>query len=401
MHEADVDLRTAGIAIESLQNSVARMEAEVEPDGTTVQDAIARFSQARGRLISASEKLKPLPADHPQVARVLALGRSHAAGLQAVQARLVPFAESLQEATGDDKFPRLAEDAELVEGVIETYREVPGTPDALLEIIRKDAATVAEINRIETTYQPLFAAHTSEGEAFERRIAYAKNRRAQFHARLAEVAPSYVDMVGRELDRAEQSMTDAVENKRPGVLTDSLPQSHKRIAAYIAILEATVPDAAPALAERLGEQKATLAAAAESLGEEMAAEREETIRTNQIPADAYAGDDREELIELARARWMELDADAEIFMVRIPTETWTREEKWVAWRGELTKEDKSTLGIRLIVAHTDDLAAVRTAWISKDHMKGDAVRALSNDSPDYEVPATRLIPMDRVREAQR
>ena len=159
---------------------------------------------------------------------------------------------------------------------------------------------------------------------------------------------------------------EAVQNQKPLWFTGGIPQTLGWVDDKFGLYAVLDPQGSQALGQEIESRKADIEQRAEAL-------RELIIRENPLPPNRYAGADRDATVAVAIDAWKKQQPEFELLAVRIPSEAWTRETKWVYSNGTWYFVDKSTLQVRLLVADENNPKQVidRAINVKKDHQKSD------------------------------
>lgn len=236
------------------------------------------------------------------------------------------------------------------------------------EVYKQAGPAKEECYRIARKYARLMQQQTDQGKSIEGVGNGFLQNHAEFVAACEAAKGTLPAEIRADLQQARQYAIDAVANQKPLWFTGGIPQVMGYADERIVLL--TAIDAAKG-----AELRAEYDATQKDLKKQADALRELIIRENTMPADRFAGDDRDKAIETAISGWKVQQEDFELLKVRIPAEAWARETKWTYSNGTWYFSDRSRLQVRLLIADKDDptLAIDRPINVWKDHQKGDTM----------------------------
>ncbi len=351
--------------------------------------AVNTISDARTKAGYVEKGLAPIPADGqgvPEAKERLAAARQ---ALDGAEQFFVPLNQKLTAQIDPANFPEFPQDLKWLGDTNNAYRNstvyLNDTP-RMAELSGQRQEAQAELVRIAQKYRAMIEQNTPQGQQIENYGNAALGAFQKFDAEAEQTRLRLPGEIREHLQDAVDTAEMAVAEEKPGYFTGGIPQimgwAQDKLALLVAIGET---EETQALQQEYDATQSRLNESARSLEGLI-------IQTNQPPADNYAGDDRDEVIAMAIDGWKVQQPDAEVVAVRMPVKQWKRETKWVFWRGEASKYDKSTLQVRLFVADPEkpDLLIDRPINVRKDHLADDSLMGIPLD--DFEL--TPLQPAD-------
>ena len=236
------------------------------------------------------------------------------------------------------------------------------------ETYQQAEAAKAECIRLAKKYARIMQQQTAQGESIE---AYGNGflrNHAAYLARAEELKGELPGEILSHLSEASRYADEAVANQKPAWFNGGIPQQMDFARERAELLRVIDPESGKELDAEIKQAEAKLKEQAESL-------RELIIRENEMPADRFAGEDRDKAIETAISGWKVQQKEFKLLKVRIPSESWSRETKWTYSNGTWYFSDRSRLQVRLLVADHEnpELAIDRPINVIKDHQKGDTM----------------------------
>lgn len=357
-----LETRTAALRAVADQLSINHRE---------VSGLLSMVENARRKSGFASTTLDQLPAD----GRGVAQARQTLAGADAKVASAAEYLSALnttlQHLINPANYPEFNADADRLRELAIMFAE----PQMLVterqraaEAFKQAAAAERECRMLAERYSRLIQQQTEQGVRIEGiTTGFVRNHAAFVAAAKAEAA-RLPEQIRADLATARKYADDAVAEQKPLWFTGGIPQVMGFAAEKLDLLAAIDPAAAAPLRAELQQAEAQLKKQAESL-------RELIIRENQMPADVFAGPDREQAIKTAVSGWRVQQPEFDLLKVRIPAEAWARETKWTYSNGTWYFSDRSRLQVRLLIADpsNSELAIDRAINVWKDHQKGDTM----------------------------
>ena len=211
-------------------------------------------------------------------------------------------------------------------------------------------------------------------------------------ARAEELKGEIPGEIRSHLDEAKRYADEAVKNQKPAWFNGGIPQQMDFAQDRAALLRVLDPEQGKTLDAEIEQAEAKLKQQAESL-------RELIIRENEMPADRFTGEDRKKAIETAISGWRVQQKEFKVLMVRIPSESWSRETKWTYSNGTWYYSDRSRLQVRLLIADHEnpELAIDRAINIIKDHQKGDSMIGVPLRGFEDELPPSSYMLRSKIR----
>jgi len=260
------------------------------------------------------------------------------------------------------------------------------------ETYQQAEAAKAECIRMARKYARIVQQKTVQGERIE---AYGNGflrNHAAFMARAEELKGEIPGEIRSHLDEAKRYADEAVKNQKPAWFNGGIPQQMDFAQDRAALLRVLDPEQGKTLDAEIEQAEAKLKQQAESL-------RELIIRENEMPADRFTGEDRKKAIETAISGWRVQQKEFKVLMVRIPSESWSRETKWTYSNGTWYYSDRSRLQVRLLIADHEnpELAIDRAINIIKDHQKGDSMIGVPLRGFEDELPPSSYMLRSKIR----
>jgi len=336
-----------------------------------VGNGLATIANARRKAGFAAESLDDLPENGRGVAAAQQRLVNVRAKVETAAQFMEPLADRLNEIMDPARYPEFRADLERLEQLSRTYgdaglwqRNRPAVAEAF---VQRDAVRDEAI-RIARQYIRLMQQGTDQGRRIEAVGNGLLGDLQEFQATADAQRQSLPAEIRTYLAEADQYAADAVREQKPLFFTGGIPQRMEWVAERLELLSVLDPEGGKRMTEEVTAMQKSIAARAASL-------RDLIIRENRMPKDQYAGADREAVVKVARSGWAVQQKDAKVLAVRIPSETWARETKWVWSAGAWSLVDRSKLQVRLIVADPADptLAIDRPVTVIRDHQKGDAM----------------------------
>lgn len=364
--------------VEAPTNQLVELHAKLKPvkdqmliNHRSTAQALAVIKEARRQAGFVKDGLAKIPANGQGVA---AAKENLAKALESIQGSedyFKPLHEKIMAMIDPAKFPNFDTDRKRLGGISGDYSaEWVFTSDRAraAELFQQRQAAQEELVRIAKSYTRLMQQKTDMGTAIESVGNGALRSFEAFDAKIVEEKKSLPKAIHEHLAEAQQYGDEAVKNQKPMWFTGGIPQRMDWAQDKLTLLKVIDPDGSKPVAKQMAAVKAKLKKQADAL-------KELIIRENRVPADAFAGADRDAAIKVAKSGWAVQQKDAKILKVVIPSEAWSREKKWTYSNGTWYYTDKSRLQVRLIVAdHENPKQAIdRPINIIKDHQKGDTM----------------------------
>lgn len=388
--------------VETPANQLTQLHAELLPvqDQLTVDHrvtarAIETINEARRQAGFVEEGLAKVPANGQGVA---AAKQSLAASLEQIKGSedyFAPLHAKLMAMIDPAGFPQFDEDRNRLQGLSSDYRQewvfVDGRQRAA-ELYQQRPAAQEELVRIAGVYRRLMQQNTAMGNTIEGIGNSALSSFQAFDARILEQKEALPASIREDLAEADQNATEAVKTQKPAWFNGGIPQRMAAAQDKLTLLKAIDPEGSAAVATEFEAMEASLKNRADSL-------KELIIRENKLPADNFAGDDRDAAIKVAKSGWAVQQPDAEILAVRIPAEAWSRDTKWTYSNGTWYFVDQSRLQVRLITADPDNPkhALDRPVNVIKDHQSGDKMIGVPFRGIEEELTPSEIMLRDNVK----
>ncbi len=365
------------------------------PHGRVFQ-AVATIAETRRQAGFAQDGLAKVPANGEGVAEAKERLAAARATVDSADAYFRPLHEQLAALIDPARYPEFHADLKRLTELARPYSNpaysLREARTEAAEALAQGEAAKAECIRVARVYERLMQQQTDQGKRIE---VAGNNFLSSYQGFLAAAAEAQANLPGeirKDLAEADRMASDAVTNQKPLWFAGGIPQQMGFVDDKFALYAALDPAGAAALASEVDALKASLSERADSL-------RELIIRENPLPADLYAGADRESVVAKALEIWKAQEADAQVLAVRIPSEAWSRETKWSYSNGTWYFIDKSKLQVRLIVADANDaeLAIDRPINIRMDHQQGDTLSGFPMRSADEVLEPSEYVLRSRLK----
>ncbi|MEM6749329.1 MAG: hypothetical protein AAF612_02560 [Planctomycetota bacterium] len=350
--------------------------------------------QSQAEMQKVVDGYQQAPAGHPEMADVDRDAQAAATLMQSNLERYNTLGAPLHAAGELMQSPELPADIEKVDSFVDRYRDFQNNTDQMpgyTQTMLEDEAVMAEVGKIAQTYAVLLRHGTPNGVKLSRAIRSFGNRRDAFLQGAQQFAAGAPGAIDGDLASVQELAATGAAEKKPAFFGPhgGIEQRLGWAEARVALLESIDAEAGAAA-------RAKLDAARVSVKEQAATLRETIIAGNTLPADRFREPDRDAVIAKAQEVLLAQHPGLEVLAVHIPMEKWKRVTEWRHSNGAFYKVDRSELQAQFVVKHDDTLAAVRPVNVSKNHMQGDTLWAGCFDGPDDEIPARRLIPLEKV-----
>ncbi|MEM7627435.1 MAG: hypothetical protein AAF333_17705 [Planctomycetota bacterium] len=376
--------------VEAPANQLTKLHAELLPvqDQLTINhrvtaQAVATIAEARRQAGFVQDGLAKIPANGQGVA---AAKKQLTAALESIDGSekyFAPLHAQLMAMIDPAKYPAFNADRKRLQGLSSDYgQDWIFTEDRAraAELYQQRQAAHQEVVRIAGAYQRLMQQQTDMGKTIEAVGNGTIGSLTAFDAKIEEQRKTLPASIREDLAEADKYATEAVQNQKPAWFNGGIPQRMGWAQDKLALLLAIDAENGAAVEKEVAALQASLKQRADSL-------KELIIRENTLPADNFAGPDRDKAIEVAKSGWAVQQPDAEILAIRIPAEAWKRQAKWTYSNGTWYFSDKSRLQVRLIVADptNPNLAIDRPVNVIKDHESGDTMIGVPFRSIDEEL----------------
>lgn len=386
--------------IEGLDAALKQLVEQVKPvqdpstlDHRLIAQGMNTVARARERAKTAHGHLDPLPADGQGVRPVAEQLQQLMASIDAADAVLAPIHQKLSAQLDPAGHSNLAAHTERLRELATMF----GNPNVLVddpvraaELVAQAPAALEERQRLEKQYSILINQQTEDGKRVAGVSRYFDEKCAAFSAAAAERKSALPAEIQADLDAANALADQAVQEKKPLFFTGGIPQRVEWAESKLALYAALDPPGA-------GTVRQKVSTAREHLRAQQALLRESIIASNELPPDRYAGGDRDVLGRLAVEAWKQVQPDAEILAIRIPSQDWKREQIWRNQTGDWYKIDRSGVQVQLIVRHDGKLAVVRPINMWKDHLSNDQIIGLPLNTPTDELQPHEFLLLEKVK----
>ena len=383
-------------ALESLREALQPVQDQLSVDHRKTAGAMASVTETRRQAGFVRDALGGIPSNGEGVADAVQRLSDAEATLTASERYFQPLHAKLMELVDPRNYPEFQQDLRRLQELSSMYRD-PATLFAeqrarAAEAIAQSDATEQECRRIAKTYARLMEQATEQGKQIQGAGNHLLQQRAAFLAAAEEQKVSLPASIRADLAEADRYADDAVQNRKPLWFTGGIPQRLGWVDEKLALYETLDPGGASKMRGEVAAMKASIESRADSL-------RDLIIRENTLPADSFAGGDRDAAIAVAIDAWKAHEPDMELLAVRIPATAWSRESKWTYGAGSWTFVDQSSLQVRLIVAdkRSPELAIDRPVTVRKNHEKGDAMIGIPLRSFDETLTPGEYLLRDKIR----
>ncbi len=389
-HTRDVTGKAAAIA-QVAETVTKAADPLLVPIGT-LQAAVNTIEDVHRKEKFADDALAPLPADGRGVQEVADQLKESKASVAASEKVIIPAYDKLVAALDPKNHPTLAEDIKRLGELASMYANA----DVFISDRPRAAAAVIEIpqaakehDRIVKDYALLMQQQTDAGKRLIGTSTHFKEKLGAFIELAKQQKQALPGEIEADLKRAGELSDQAVKEQKPAFFTGGIPQQMDFAADKLVLLQAIDADAAKLAADRITGFKAELAKKQQALSEGI-------INSNTLPNDAYTNADRKKIETLAIEAWKKEQPEAEVLMVRIPSQNWKRETMW-RFQNSWYFIDRSKLQAQLIVKHNDKLAVIRPINLWIDHTSNDEHKAFPMDGIADDLIPQRFMLLEKVK----
>lgn len=218
------------------------------------------------------------------------------------------------------------------------------------------------------------------------KIEHLKSKLADFDRGATAYMSS--EAIQNDLDHILKMAKRAVENQAPAYFRpeNDIGRYTELVQLRISYLRARDPKS-PALTSALEKLKATTAEV-NSIKQSLSAS---ILEQNEVPSDAYRGNDRESLLKILRDKWEKEGTKAKVLKVGIIAPNWKRDVTWEIQNRTIYKNDRSRIQGFVIVSHSDKIAVRHSINLIKDHIDNERISASFLDDPKAEPELTNQI----------
>ncbi len=354
------------------QMKLRAIEDQLTVNHRATANALEGIKETRRQAGFVETGLAALPSNGEGVAEAGERLATARANLDAAFAYFDPLNAKLVDLVNPANYPQYPTDLKRLRELASMY----SNPTLMFDQLRAQAvdalgeaeAAETECIRIAQVYARLMQQETEQGKQIEVAGNNFLRAKKSFLEVAGERKASLPGSIRKDLAEADTYAEEAVREQKPMWFTGGIPQRLDWVEDKLALYHALAPTKAAALQKEVDAMVASIDQRADSL-------RELIIRENTLPADVFAGADRDAAIAIAKDAWKIQEKDFELLAVRIPAQAWTRETKWTYSNGTWYFVDRSSLQVRLIVADKSnpDLAIDRPINVRKDHQSGDSL----------------------------
>lgn len=364
--------------VQTPANQLIELHAKLKPvedqmliNHRTTAAALEAINEARRQAGFVKDGLAKIPANGQGVAAAKEDLAKTLESIQGSEDYFKPLHTKIMAMIDPAKFPDFDQDRKRLQGLSSDYGLdwiFTDNRARVAELYNQRQAAQEELVRIAKAYQRLMQQQTDMGKAIESTGNSALGSFKEFDDKIVEQKEALPKSIREDLAEAQKMGDQAVAEQKPMWFTGGVPQRMEWAQDKLALLKVIDQEAGPAVAKEYDATKARLAKQADTL-------KALIIKENRVPNDAYAGNDREAVIKVAKSGWAVQQKDAKILKIVIPAEAWARETKWTYSNGTWYFSDRSKLQVRLIVADHDNpkQAIDRPVTVIKDHEKGDTM----------------------------
>jgi hypothetical protein len=380
-----IDMNTGEVdrGLEEIAKKQAEFDQAAEPSLVPKRDLLdvsGRIKTFSNKLDNAERALKDLPADHAETkARVDKIAAQRAALAKADEA-ITNFGKNQGE-TGK-KFDNVKADILKMKAMANAYAQFqlvqdPARVAVLAARYKEDWAAADEVAKL---YKPLVNQKTPEGKEFNYWHTMNEENRTMFLRRAQGFVSEFQKTQDATYAEVLKMAEKAAAEKKPaffgGGIQQQMETAKRQLDVYVGIAGEKHEKAIAAIA-RHAEQEKRVATLRDSL-------KAEIIATTKTPADLYKGADKAALKALVEAEWKKTYPDDQVMGVKFVTPEWKR-NRGSTWRAAFKSWedfDESQMTVRVVVKSTDKTANIYYAYLTKDHMSNDLVKAQTRTKGD-------------------
>lgn len=375
---------------------VSRLDGgDGKPVHSEVVAALGNIDTGIKKHALAVDYINQLPGDHPLVKQAAVEINQAGDRLGAMASRLGAAEAELGKLAGIGNYPNYSKDYELLGDFVRRYydfNQAMQQPEQLSQVIAEDGQVLAEVKRIAQTYLPLVEQKTAEGAQLENRFNYFQEKRGTFAAALIEYKNSLPAAFEADIQEAVSLADQGVAEQKPMFFgkDSGIEQRFGWAEQKLLVLRAFSEEEAQPYVQRLAEAREQIKQRAKALEAKI-------IEENTLPNDAFTGEDRDAIIQLAKEAWMKQQPGAEVLAACIPSQAWTRDTRWRWSSDAFYKIDTSKVQVQLIIKHDDRLAVIRPVNMYMNHLKADTVSASPMDAIGDELQPQRFMLLTKVK----
>ncbi|MBC7783947.1 MAG: hypothetical protein H7144_08905 [Burkholderiales bacterium] len=379
-------------AVAEVAEKISKADDANQIDFRLMSQAIGSITDGRSKAKNAATHLANVPAAGAGVAEVAdALAQANKS-IDASEKIIAPAHAKL--AALLDPKNNAAFDADLKR--LQSLAAMYANPDLLQRDRAQAAGAVGEISqatkehdRIVKQYALLLHQKTDQGVLLDRVSRNFSDKTAKFTAAADEQKKSLPAEIDADLAAAVKMADEAVAEKKPAFFGGGISDRMNYAAEKIVLLQALDATSAKTASDKLATTRKLMTERQNSL-------REGIIAQNPLPPNRYQGADRPSLEQIAIDAWKKQQPDAQVLMVRIPSEAWKRDTRW-RYQNEWYLIDQSTLQAQLLVKEDGKLAVIRPINLWKKHLENDTISAGPMDAKADELPPDRYLLLDKVK----
>lgn len=380
-------------ALQELAGNVRGVQDVTSLDHRVIQQGINTIAKARERAATTHQHLDPLPADGQGVKPVADQLQQLMAGVDSAEQVLGPIHAKLSAAVDPNSYANLAADTERLRELTRMFANpniLVEDPQQAAERMTQAPAALAERERLVTQYAVIVNQQTEDGKRVGDVSRYFTEKYMAFLAAADQRKAALPGEIEADLNEANSLADQAAAEQKPLFFTGGIPQRMEWAETKLVLYKALDPQGAGAMEQKIAATRQNLKARQDAL-------RDAIIASNEMPADTYAGDDRDSLVKIATNALKEQQPDADVLAARIPSQAWKREQLWRNQTGDWYKIDRSRLQVQLIVKHDDKLAVIQPINMWMDHLSSDQITAFPLFEKDEELQPQSFMLRSKVK----
>lgn len=274
-------------------------------------------------------------------------------------------------------------------------------PETMLQDVEKHLDNLKILKAMRADLQEIQKTHgqkmkTSRGQGPFHKLDIAWNyadRELREYERYARMVAS-PQAVTQELDGAMRLAKLAIENKAPAFIKpdNSLHRHLSQARLKLSALEAYDPQST-ALAGLKHQLESTI----KQINDIQVNMKEDILKGNEMPSDAYCQPDREKLLKMLQDKWAAEGNGKPVLKLSIVTGEWIRKIYWQRVGSEWHLTDVSRLQGYVIVKHNDQVAVKHSINFTKDHLAQDKITASFLNDPKQEPELVNMLLLAKVK----
>ena len=220
--------------------------------------------------------------------------------------------------------------------------------------------------------QAAYAPGYKQAGAMKRNLRNAGQWIDKFSKAKAEFIAEAGPRIEGLMTKAQEMVDQAVKEKRPewftgGGIQNTLTQASGQLDSLAAIKGKDDP--------QVKELRGKFSQLSDKVKKAEGSLKESILAATKMPANAYSGGDKEQIISLAVKEWNKKHSDKALLAKGISMPNWERRTEWRYKSGGGTryKVDRSYLQVWVITKTSDTIATQYFIELSKNHMQGDKI----------------------------